>query len=265
MTAEMRSVEQSIREGALGAFDLSGKVAVVTGGSSGIGAAIARALSRAGASVVVGYHRGAERASEIVAGLGGDNHRAMQIPLGDAGALAAVAAVVSDIYGRCDVLVNSAGTTKRVAHNDLETMTPELFESLMSLNVAGPYAVIRAFVPLLKATGDAAIINVSSVSGLTASGSNIAYCASKAALDNLTMSLGRALGPEVRVLGVAPAAVDTDFVGGRGRDQIVAQAATTPLRVVVHPDDVATCVIGAVTHLRIATGTTLLVDGGKHL
>ena len=114
-------------------------------------------------------------------------------------------------------------------------------------------------------TGDAIVVNVSSISGSTALGSNIAYCAAKAALDNLTMSLGRVLGPEIMVIGVAPAAVDTGFVPGRGWSAMLAQAATTPLQVVVAPDDVAIAIIGAITHFRVATGTTFLVDGGKHL
>jgi 3-oxoacyl-[acyl-carrier protein] reductase len=261
----MTQSRNEVRQGPLGVLDLAGKVAVVTGGSSGIGAATARALAGAGASVVVGYHHGVERAAELVRGLPGAGHRAIRLSLEDPDGIQSAVVEVETVHGRCDVLVNSAGSTQRVAHGDFESMTPELFERLMRVNVVGPYAVIRAFAPLLRASGDAVVVNVSSVSGVTALGSNIAYCASKAALDNLTMSLGRVLGPEVRVLGVAPAAVNTDFVAGRGHDQIVAQAAGTPLQVVVQPDDVATSVLAAVTHLRISTGTTVLIDGGKHL
>ncbi|WP_406451278.1 SDR family oxidoreductase [Streptomyces sp. NBC_01622] len=254
-----------VRTGGLDALRLEGKVAVVTGGSSGIGAATANRLAEQGASVVVGFHHGADRAAEVVAQLPGTGHRYLALSIEDSAQLREAAQFVENHYGRCDVLVNSAGRTRKVAHPDLDGLDDELFDSLMRVNVRGPFAVVRALAPLMRSTGDAIVINVSSISGSTASGSNIAYCAAKAALDNLTMSLGRALGPEIRVIGVAPAAVDTGFVPGRGRDAMLAQAATTPLQVVVAPDDVAVAIIGAVTHFRIATGTTFQVDGGKHL
>jgi 3-oxoacyl-[acyl-carrier protein] reductase len=106
---------------------------------------------------------------------------------------------------------------------------------------------------------------VSSISGFTASGSSIAYCASKAALDNMTMSLGRALGPEVRVVSVSPGAVATDFVAGRDRAALEADAPKTPLKKVIEADDVAQAIIAAVTYLRRTTGARIIVDGGRHL
>jgi 3-oxoacyl-[acyl-carrier protein] reductase len=248
-----------------GALPLKGKVAVVTGGSSGIGAATARQLAERGASVVVGFHRGADRAADVVARLPGTGHRHVQMAIEDSAHLSEVANLVKTEHGRCDVLVNSAGVTRKVTHTDLDALDDELFDSLLRINVRGPFAAVRAFAPLMTSTGDAIVVNVSSISGTTASGSNIAYCAAKAALDNLTMSLGRALGPAIRVIGVAPAAVDTGFVPGRDRAAVVAQASGTPLKVVVEPDDVALSIVGAVTHFRISTGTTFVVDGGKHL
>ncbi|QXJ21136.1 SDR family oxidoreductase [Actinomadura graeca] len=257
--------EIRLRSGGLGPYDLRGKVAVVTGASSGIGAATARALARAGAQVVAGYNSGRERADDVVRALPGDGHQALHLPIEDTPALEAAAAEVSGRFGAVHVLVNSAGSTAKVAHADLEAMTDELFDAMLRTNVRGPFAVTRTFVPLLRASGDAVVVNISSISGMTASGSNVGYCAAKAALDNLTMSLGRALGPAIRFVGVAPAAVETDFVAGRGRDAIAAQAASTPLKVLVHPDDIADAVLGVVRNMRVATGTTFVVDGGKHL
>lgn len=254
-----------IRTGGLGVLPLRDRIAVVAGGSSGIGAATARRLAEQGASVVVGYHRGKDRAADLVAQLPGSGHSCAPMPMEDSAGLAEAARFVGREYERCDILVNSAGVTRKVSHADLWALDDDLFDSLLRINVRGPFATIRAFAPLLESTGDAIVVNVSSISGSTASGSNIAYCAAKAALDNLTMSLARVLGPAVRVIGVAPAAVDTAFVPGRDRQAVVAQAGRTPLQVVVTPDDVATSIVGAVTHFRISTGTTFVIDGGKHL
>ena len=129
----------------------------------------------------------------------------------------------------------------------------------------GPYSVIRALVPLLRASGDAVVVNVSSISGFTGSGSSVVYCASKAGLDSLTMSLGRALGPEIRVVSVSPGAVATDFVAGRDRAVLEADAPKTPLKTVIEADDVAQAIIACVTHLRRTTGARIIVDGGRHL
>ncbi len=109
------------------------------------------------------------------------------------------------------------------------------------------------------------IVNVSSLSGTTGLGSSIAYCASKAALDTIGLSLARVLGPQIRVLGVSPAAVATDFVPGRERAAVEKQAASTPLKTVKEAEDVSMAILSAVTHLRLSTGTTIVVDGGRHL
>jgi 3-oxoacyl-[acyl-carrier protein] reductase len=190
---------------------------------------------------------------------------ALHLPMEDSRALAAAAAEVESRFGRADVLVNSAGTTKAVPHADLDAMDDESFDRILITNVRGPFATIRAFAPLLRRGGDAVIVNVSSLSGSTGLGSSIAYCASKAALDTMGLSLARVLGPEIRVLGVSPAAVNTDFVPGRGRAAVEKQAASTPLKTVAEADDVALAILSAITHLRLSTGTNLIVDGGRHL
>jgi 3-oxoacyl-[acyl-carrier protein] reductase len=125
--------------------------------------------------------------------------------------------------------------------------------------------MIRALTPLLKASGDGVIVNVSSISGFTGSGSNIGYCAAKAALDTMTLSLARVLGPEIRVLCVSPAAVNTDFVPGRDFAAIQKVADRTPLRRVVEPQDVARTILACITHLKTTTGAMILCDGGRSL
>lgn len=246
-------------------MSLTGKVAVVTGGSSGIGAATARMLAEAGASVVVGYNKGEERALKVVEGLVGSSHTALQIVLEDSGTSRRAADDVRRKYGRADILVNSAGFTKPVPHADLEAMDDALMDSVLIANVRGPFSVIRAFVPLLKESDDGVIVNVSSISGFTGSGSSIAYCAAKAALDTMTMSLGRALGPQVRAMCVSPGAVATDFVAGRDRAALQKIAAATPLGTVVEPEDVARAILACVTHLKLTTGARIVVDGGRFL
>lgn len=254
-----------LRPGGQGEYGLKGKVAVVTGGSNGIGAATIRRLAAAGATVVVGYNHGAARADALVRELDGRGHISAHIPMEDSAAIKRAAAEVEAKLGRADVLVNSAGVTKVVAHHDLDSLDDESFDRIMRVNVRGPFATIRAFAPLLKRSGDAIIVNISSVSGSTGLGSSVAYCASKAAVDTMGLSLARALGPQVRVIGISPAAVATDFVPGRGRAGVEKQAATTPLKIVAEPDDVALAVMAAVTHLRLTTGTTIMVDSGRHL
>ena len=244
---------------------LQDKVALVTGGSNGIGAATVRALAREGASVVIGYHQGRERAEALRASLGDANrHATLQISLDDAATSAAARDWLHAQHGRLDVLVNSAGFTQRITHADLDTLTPERFNQILTENVGGTYGVTRTLLPLLRASQDATVVNVSSVSAFTGLGSNMAYCAAKAALDTLTVSLARAFAP-VRFLCVSPASVDTDFVAGRSRSELEQKAARTPLGRVVVPDDVAQAILACVTHLRTSTGTRIVIDGGHTL
>jgi 3-oxoacyl-[acyl-carrier protein] reductase len=254
-----------VRAGNLGEYALAGKVAVIAGGSNGIGAATARRLAAAGAIVAVGYNTGAERAAVLVASLPGAGHIALRMPMEDSDALRAAAAEVEAKLGRCDVLVNSAATTRAVPHADLEALDDDLIDRVLITNVRGPFATIRAFAPMLKRGGDSIIVNISSLAAISGSGSSIIYGASKAALDTMGMSLARVLGPEIRVISISPSAVATDFVPGRSRAVVEKQAGASPLQRVTEADDVALAIMAAVTHLRLTTGSVILVDGGKHL
>ncbi len=255
----------SVRPGNLGEYDLKGRVAVVTGGSNGIGAATIRRLAAKGATCVVGYNQGLDRAQALIAELPGSGHLALRTPMEDSAALRAAAAEVQARLGRCDVLVNSAATTRAVPHANLEALDDELIDRVLVANVRGPFATIRAFAPMLKAGGDSVIINISSLAAVTGTGSSIIYGASKAALDTIGMSLARVLGPEVRVLSISPSAVLTDFVPGRSREAVERLAASSPLQRLTEADDVALAIMGAITHFRLTTGSSILVDAGKHL
>lgn len=241
---------------------LASKVAVVTGASSGIGAACARLLAREGARVVVGYNAGRERAEVLASDLPGQGHTVAHIPLEDYAAHESLAAELERKFGAIDLLVNSAGRTQRVPHADLERMDARLFTEILVANAGGTFSVTRALLPLLKKGTDSVVVNVSSVSAATGSGSNIAYCAAKAAMETTALSFARVFGPNVRFLNVAPASVDTGFVAGRSREELEKKAAATPLGRVVSPEDVALAVLACAAQLRTATGTRIVIDGG---
>jgi 3-oxoacyl-[acyl-carrier protein] reductase len=245
--------------------DLKGKVAVITGASSGIGRESARLFAEAGAQVVVGYNRGVDRARAVVESLAGSGHTAMRLPLEDTAEIRQVAAAVREQYGRADVLVNSAGFTRMVAHHDLEALDDDLIDQVLTANVRGPFATIRAFVPLLRESGDGVIVNISSGAAEHGTGSSIIYGASKAALNTMSMALARVLGPEIRVVVVAPGMVHTDFVPGRTEEMMAKAALATPLKRAIEPEDVALAVVSAVTHLTHTTGSIISVDAGRHL
>jgi NAD(P)-dependent dehydrogenase (short-subunit alcohol dehydrogenase family) len=243
-------------------------VAVVTGGAGSMGTTICGALAREGMRVVVGYNRSAEKARALVASLTGDGHAALAAPVTDSAALAALASEIAGRYGRCDVLVNCAGVTRFVAHGDLDGLDDDLIENILSTNVRGPFATVRALRPLLEKSeqpGGAVIINISSIAGVTAMGSNVMYCASKAAVDNMTKSLARALAPKIRVVSISPGLVNNDFVRSMEKEWLEEQVGRTPLKRLAAPEEVASAVVAAIKYLTFTTGSIIPVDGGRPL
>jgi len=243
-------------------------VAVVTGGAGSMGTIICGALAREGMRVVIGYNRSAEKAKALATSLPGGGHSALASPVTDSEALAAFAREIESRYGYCDVLVNCAGVTRFVPHGDLDGLDDALIENILSTNVRGVFAAVRALRPLLdksKQAGGAVIINISSIAALTAMGSNLMYCASKAAVDNMTKSLARALAPKIRVVSVAPGVVDNDFIRSMDAKWLKEQVSRTPLKRLAAPGEVASAVISAIKHLTFTTGSILPVDGGRPL
>lgn len=245
---------------------LDGKVAVIAGGTGAIGLATARRLAALGATCVL-LHRGdAPAAMALATALPGSQpHGAVRADIVDSATLKAAADTVAQQWKRCDILVNSAGFTKAVPAADLDALDDDLIDRLMQANFRGVFATIRAFVPLLKASGDGLIVNVSSIAGFTGVGSNLAYVAAKAGLDVVGDALAKALAPAVRVVSVSPGAVESGFVPGRGAEFNTKTAQTTPLGRVGQPDDVAATIEALATTLRFVTGTRIVVDGGRHL
>ena len=247
---------------------LDGKVALVVGGAGGIGRATCRLLAEAGARCALTHRPGqdkAEGARIVTAELLGDGHAAFEADVADTASLERLRAEIQARFGRLDILVNTAGFTKPVAHGDLDGLTDDLIDRMFVVNWRGQFATIRAFAPMLKASGDGLIVSVSSIAGTTGSGSSIAYCAVKAGIDVLTKSLGRALAPEVRVMAVSPGVVQTDFVPGRGPEQNARIAASVPMKRVAEAEDVAAAILACATLLVYSTGGIIDVDGGRKL
>ncbi|MES2264265.1 MAG: SDR family oxidoreductase [Pseudomonadota bacterium] len=246
---------------------LTGKVALVTGGAGGIGTAICTELAAQGASVVVGYNSSSGKAEALAAALpsAAMQHAALPAPVTNSAGMAALASAIEARYGRCDILVNCAGTTSFVPHGDLDALDDCLIDRILATNVRGPFAAVRALRALLARHGDGLVVNVSSIAAVTAMGSNVMYCASKAAVDNMTKSLARALAPQIRVVSVSPGLADTDFVNGLDQGWRDEQAARTPLRRLAAPREVALAVVALATHLTFTTGAVLPVDGGRPL
>ncbi|WP_026354576.1 SDR family NAD(P)-dependent oxidoreductase [Massilia niastensis] len=243
---------------------LTGQVAVIAGGVGAIGYASAQRLARQGTRVVL-LVRDLEQAQAKMADLPGAGHHALRVDVNSGAELSEAAAAVRERYGRTDILVNAAGITQPVPHHDLDALSDELIDRIFAANWRGPFAAIRAFAPLLRASGKGLVVNISSIAATTGIGSNVAYCAAKAGLDVMANSLGRALAPAIRVINVSPGVVDSSFVPGRDAAFNDKQAATTPLKRIGHADDIAAAVEACATTLLFSTGTTIQVDGGRHL
>lgn len=241
------------------------RTAVVTGATGGIGSAIAHRLAKDGFAVVAGYHTAAGRAEQLLADLPGSGHRAARISVLEPASLEELATSLSAGVGALDVLVNCAGVTRAVPHDDLEGLDDDLVDEIFATNWRGPFATIRALRPLLEAAGAGVVVNISSVAGITGQGSNVAYCASKAALDSLTRSLGRALAPSIRVVSVSPGWVVGKYAERMPPEVLDAQREATPLGRLATAGDVAAAVSAVVADLPFTTGSIVTVDGGRPL
>ncbi|MBF8190074.1 SDR family oxidoreductase [Nonomuraea sp. K274] len=252
-------------------MDINGTVAVVTGGGTGIGAAVAESLARKGAAaVVVNYSRSAAEAEATAGRLRdlGCKAEAVAADVSDDAAVRRLAERVRAAHGRVDALVCNAGTTKWVPFPDLEGLTDDVWRQIMGVNLMGAFYCARAFAPDLRATRGA-IVNVASVAGLLGTGSSIAYGVSKAAMLHLTRDLAVALGPEVRVNAVAPGIVATRWHIDRVGEQVFAEMAgreeaKAPLRRTARPEHIAQMVT-ALLEADLVTGEVLVGDGGRHL
>lgn len=234
-----------------------GPVALVTGSSSGIGAATARALADAGASVLVNSARSVAEGEAVAASL--PDALYVQGDIADAGIPERLVAAALERWGRLDTLVNNAGTTAVIPHQDLEAASLDVWRRIFEVNVFGTWAMSVAAMPALRAARGS-IVNIASIAGVRPTGSSVPYAVSKAALNHMTVLLAKVVGPEVRVNAVAPGLVDTPWT----EDWDAVRAAVrqvAPLRRSGQPEDVAEVVL-ALTRAAYVTGQVVVVDGG---
>ena len=253
-------------------MDLKNAVGIVTGSSSGVGAATVRLLASKGCNVVVNYSSSKDAAQKVA-----QDCESMDVEViccqadvaSDEDCRRMVGAAM-DKWGKIDALVNNAGTTKFVPHNELDGLDKEDFFKIYGVNVVGPYQMTRAAEAGLRKSGNASVVNVDSVAGIYGVGSSIAYAASKGALLTMTKSLARVLGPEIRINSVCPGFIQGEWLAeGLGRDVYEKHKRTleerTPLKLACAPEDIAESILQFIEGHSVITGQNIVLDGGNHL
>ena len=252
-----------------GSLSLRGKIVVVTGGGTGVGRSVCLQAAAAGAEgVAVVFHSSVTAASEVVNEVEalGSIGVAYQCDTSNDQQVRTMMANIVDRFGHIDVLVNNAASTHFVPAHDLEALTDEVWDDVLSVNLMGAFYCSRAAGQALKESAGM-IINVSSTSGLRASGSSIPYCVSKAGLLQLTRNLAVAMAPEVRVNSIVPGYIATDWRARHGHsapELEQAVAASTPLGRVATAEDIAQAIVSLMLTGYI-TGSEIVVDGGKSI
>jgi len=248
--------------------NVEGKAAIVTGAGTGVGRATARSLAELGCSVLVNYSRSRDAAEAVAAEVESRGVKALafQADVADDAQCRSMVAEAERAFGGLDVLVNNAGTTSFIPHADLEKVTHEDWTRILDVNLVGPFQCTRAAAGLLKAGDGGEVVMTSSVAGIVGIGSSIPYCASKAGLNNLTVTLARVMGPNVRVNGVAPGFIDGEWLQeglGPAYEPIKASMEQkSPLGKVVTPEDVAAAILALITGPDLITGHVVPVEGG---
>ncbi len=253
--------------------DLSNNVAIVTGSSSGVGAATARLLASLGCHVVINYNSNADGANEVAEDCIGEGAETLVCQGNVAEDIDCRAMVEQAIgkWGRVDILVNNAGTTKFCDHANLEGLDSDDFHRIYGVNVVGAYQMVRAVsTPMKSQEEGGVIVNVASTAGVTGIGSCIAYAASKGALVTMTLSLARSMGPELRVNAVCPGFIEGEWLregfGDKKYEELMNfNRKNSALGVTATAETVADAILCFITGPQIVTGETLIVDGGRHL
>ena len=251
---------------------MKGKVAIVTGSATGVGAATVVMLAQKGCNVVINYTRSKEEAMATAQLVEQHNVESLvfQADVSNDDDCQSMVEAAINKWGKIDYLVNNAGKTKFNPFENLEGLSSKDFLDIYSVNVVGPYQMIKAVVPYMKKQGEGAIVNDSSLAGINGVGSSIAYVTSKAALNVMTKSLAHVLGPEIRINTVAPGPIKTRWLKEGMSDEaysaLIEQAEKElPLRQVATPEDVAETLVWFLEGAKLITGEVLIVDSGAHL
>ena len=253
-------------------MDITGAVAIVTGSSSGVGAACARQLAERGCHVVINYASNEAGANETRTACEafGVETEVVQANVADDADCQKLVGAAEARWGRLDVLVNNAGTTKFCDHSDLAGLDKQDFLDIYSVNTVGVYQMVRAAEAIMRRGGRGSIVNVASIAGIMGVGSSIAYAASKGALVTLGLSLARIMGPQIRVNTVCPCFIAGDWLReGMGAERYDRSKAflesQTPLQLTTTPETVAEAIMYFAAGADVVTGETLILDGGHHL
>lgn len=247
-------------------MELRGAVALVTGGNGGLGQRICHALAKEGAHIAVMYAQSREQGEAVARELAATyqvNAAAFGCDITDQAQVEALVAAVHGHFGRIDLLVNDAAFNKSVPFPDLDSMTMELWDKIMAVNLTGPMRLTKAVAPIMKAQGRGRMVNISSVAGLTPSGSSIAYAISKAGLIHLTRCMAVALAPEVLVNCVAPGLLEgTRATANLRPEQVTNSASSSLLKKAADKDDCADMVV-TMCRTETMTGQTIVIDAGR--
>ena len=254
-------------------MDVADRVVLITGASSGVGAALASQLGHMGARVVVNYSRSAEAAEAVVTKVeeAGGRALAVQADVSEEADCKRLVATTVEHFGQLDVLINNAGTTTFVPHDQLDALTEDIWLRTLRVNLIGAFMMSREAAPHIEAAGGGEIVMTSSIASMTANGSSIAYCASKAGMNSLTRTLAKTLGKKkIRVNAVLPGLIDGDWAfntwGGGDADQYDGLkkvfADQTPLGHVTTPEDVADTILSILTGSDYVTGQLVTIDSG---
>jgi 3-oxoacyl-[acyl-carrier protein] reductase len=247
-------------------MDLRGAVALVTGGNGGLGQRICHALAKEGAHIAVMYAQSRDQAEGVARALASEyqvNAAAFACDITDAAAVDRLVGDVTSRFGRLDILVNDAAYNKSIRFPDLDSLTQEVWDKIMAVNLTGPMRLIKAVAPVMKAQGRGRIVNIASVAGLQPTGSSIAYAVSKAGLIHLTRCMAVALAPETLVNCVAPGLLEgTRATSNLRPEQIEQSASGALLKRAADKDDCAYMVV-TMCRTETITGQTIVIDAGR--
>ena len=249
-------------------IDYSGHVALVTGSATGVGRSCVLRFAEIGFNVVVNYSKSESEALQTAAQCKerGANVMVEGCDVSDNTEVNKMMERIRAKFGRMDVLVNNAATTSFIPHKNLDDLTEGMWDRMLAVNLKGPFFVTRAAADLLQQGDGGSVINISSVAGLTGSGSSIAYCASKGGLNTMTRSLARTLAPKIRVNAVCPGPIDSRWIKeGDPSWDINEMVANYPIPKPSSPDDICDAVMYFALGTSMTTGQILPVDGGQTL